>query len=90
MGSRRHILPAIYNANLELFHWTPPPAISAEAAIAAEPAVAAEPAIAAEAAIVEVKQEPIADLIWMNGQTIDILDDSEDELELENGKKLYS
>lgn len=23
MGSRRHVLPAIYNANLQRFHWTP-------------------------------------------------------------------
>lgn len=23
MGSRRRLLPAIYNANLERFHWTP-------------------------------------------------------------------
>lgn len=23
MGTRRHLLPAIYNANLELYHWMP-------------------------------------------------------------------
>lgn len=71
MGSRRRILPAIYNENLERFHWAPP-------GIATEPDNA------------EVKQEPNADLIWMNGQTIELLDDSEDEHELHNGKKYYS
>lgn len=31
MGSRRPLLPAIYNANLERYHWTPPDAANVAA-----------------------------------------------------------
>lgn len=36
MGSRRHLLPAIYNANLERFHWTPEGNRLAEAEVKVE------------------------------------------------------
>lgn len=35
MGTRRHLMPAIYNANLERYHWTPPNAAD-EAAVKLE------------------------------------------------------
>lgn len=38
MLSRRHLLPAIYNANLERYHWTPEEnQLAAEAEVKLEP-----------------------------------------------------
>lgn len=60
-GSRRHLLPAIYNSNLQRFHWTPE--------------------LEANAAVDQViKQEPIADLIWMDGMEFDLSNENENEV----------